>query len=506
VLLRTKFSLLIAMLSLTVVISLGVGGWSVALLQRELSDPYRSIATTLSGLRQVRAAVDGQLLALNNDPATPATLQRFEVAAGRALTLAEELESDRVFVGRVGLVSARTLRQRAEQAAGAGRAWLEEGDAAQRAEATTSLQAIRGIVDMLDERIFDDAQQVLAYSDRIRLRMLLLLGAALAGALLLAVLSLVLFRRWVITPVARLRTAADRIGHGDFTHRIPVEGRDELAQLSDQVNRMAGTVLQMQDERVERERLAAVGEMLRRLSHNIRNPLSGIRGVAEIAHRRLDEDSPLHEHMRRIINTVDRLDSWLRDLLRSSSPLALHPEEVDVRAWLADLLDTHRLIAATKNVDLEVCVDEAPREAVFDRRHLEQAVTALVTNAIQASQAGGRVRVSARSGLAEDADRSEWTLEVADEGPGIPHEVAGSIFQPHFTTKPDGSGMGLAIARQVVQGHGGSIHLDTDASRDEGPASSGWGAVFRVELPLHPIRRASAHEANGAHSGENSRH
>jgi len=181
------------MLSLTVVISLGVGGWSVALLQRELSDPYRSIATTLSGLRQVRAAVDGQLLALNNDPATPATLQRFEVAAGRALTLAEELESDRVFVGRVGLVSARTLRQRAEQAAGAGRAWLEEGDAAQRAEATTSLQAIRGIVDMLDERIFDDAQQVLAYSDRIRLRMLLLLGAALAGALLLAVLSLVLF-------------------------------------------------------------------------------------------------------------------------------------------------------------------------------------------------------------------------------------------------------------------------------------------------------------------------
>jgi signal transduction histidine kinase len=303
-------------------------------------------------------------------------------------------------------------------------------------------------------------------------------------------------------PVGRLRAATERISQGDFAHRIPVDGRDELAQLSSQVNHMAATVLRMQDERVERERLAAVGEMLRRLSHNIRNPLAGIRGIAEIAHRRLEAESPLREHMERIVKTVDRLDIWLRDLLRSSSPLDLRPEPVEIGPWLVGMLEAHRLVAATKDVHLEVCVDEAPREATFDRRHLEQAVAALVTNAIQASSAGGSVRVSVREREGEPG----WVVEVADEGPGVAAEHLEEIFRPHFTTKPDGTGMGLAVAHQVVHGHGGNIHLDPGSGASGNGSTASHGAIFRVELPFEPVRPTGPPDTHGGVGDENSRH
>jgi signal transduction histidine kinase len=502
VLLRTKFTLLIGMLSLTVAASLGAAVWSVALLQQELAEPFESVASSLGSLGRLRDNVDATAEMLTRGRDDESLRLEYQTVGSAMVARAEGLRREETLARRIGSVSAQTLAQRADRALALGRAWWSTGDPSQRDGAAEQLRTMRQIIGLLEARILDDASQVVAYGERIRLRMLLIIAITFASALLMALLGLVLFRRWVIAPVARLRDATERISQGDFAHRIAVEGRDELAQLSGQVNHMAATVLQMQDERVERERLAAVGEMLRRLSHNIRNPLAGIRGVAEIAERRLEGDSPLREHMGRIIKTVDRLDIWLRDLLRSSSPLELRPEPVEVGPWLTGLLEAHRPIASTKDVVLEVCVEEAPREAVFDRRHLEQAVTALVTNAIQASSAGGRVRVSARLGAAGVG----WTVEVSDEGPGVDAEQAEAIFRPHFTTKPDGTGMGLAVAQQVVQGHGGSIHVDRGVGDGRNGDPGAPGAVFRVELPLRPVRPAGPPDQDGAAVDENSRH
>lgn len=501
-LLRTKFTLLIGMLSLTVAASLGAAVWSVALLQRELAEPFESVASSLDELGQMRDSVDRMTLMLSEPRAVDDVRLSYETAGGALVARIVALRDDAVFMRRVGNVSAQTLEQRAGGALALGRAWLSMGDPAQRGGAARQLQALRGVIGLLEARILDDATQVIAYGERIRQRMLLIIALTFASALLMALLGLVLFRRWVMRPVGRLRAATERISQGDFAHRIEVEGKDELAQLSRQVNHMAATVLRMQDERVERERLAAVGEMLRRLSHNIRNPLSGIRGVAEIAQRRLEADSPLREHMGRIIKTVDRLDTWLRDLLRSSSPLELRPEPVEIGPWLTGLLEAHRLVAATKDVALDVCVDAAPAEATFDRRHLEQAVAALVTNAIQASSAGDAVRVSVRSRQGAPG----WQVEVADEGPGVPVERVEEIFRPHFTTKPDGTGMGLAVALQVVQGHGGSIHVESGSRRRGNGANTPPGAVFRVDLPLEPVRPSGPPDTDGGVGDENSRH
>lgn len=502
-LLRTKFTLLIGMLSLTVAASLGAAVWSVALLQRELAEPFESVASSLGHLGEMRDSVDRMGLMLIEPRLGDDLRLAYERVGGGLVGRIVALQDDPVFMRRVGNVSAQTLEQRAEGGLALGRVWFSTGDPAQRGGAALQLRALRGVIGLLEARVLDDATQVIAYGDRIRERMLLIIGLTFASALLIALLGLVLFRRWVMRPVGRLRAATERISQGDFAHRIEVDGRDELAQLSAQVNQMAATVLRMQDERVERERLAAVGEMLRRLSHNIRNPLSGIRGIAEIAHRRLEAESPLREHMERIVKTVDRLDIWLRDLLRSSSsPLDLRPEPVEIGPWLTGTLEPYRLVAASKDVHLEVCVEEAPREAIFDRRHLEQAVSALVTNAIQASSAGDSVRVSA---LRREGDAG-WAVEVSDEGPGVSPEQTEEIFRPHFTTKPDGTGMGLAVAQQVVQGHGGSIHVDSGPGRSGNGAAGAHGAIFRVELPFEPVRPTGPPDPDGGVGDENSRH
>jgi signal transduction histidine kinase len=171
------------------------------------------------------------------------------------------------------------------------------------------------LIQRIQSRVIAEQDKVVEFGDTIRGRLVLVLAFALSAAVLVGVLALTLVRRWVLIPVAALRAAAQRIAGGDFDHRTPVTGHDELAQLSSEVNHMAGMVRMMLDERVERERLAAVGEMVRRLAHNLRNPLSGIRGLAELSREETAPGTHVHENQNRIILSVDRFEKWLADLL-----------------------------------------------------------------------------------------------------------------------------------------------------------------------------------------------
>lgn len=134
-----------------------------------------------------------------------------------------------------------------------------------------------------------------------------------------------------------------------------------------------------------------------------------------------------------------------------------------------------------KRVELRVDMNGAPDEVMIDPRHMEQAVVALISNAIEASPAGGVVRIE--TGMDNGAC---WRLAVSDQGAGVPEDLRGSIFKPYFTTKADGNGIGLAVAQQVAKAHGGQLDLDNPpARRSEGkfPGSGGRGATFVLRLP-----------------------
>ena len=372
---------------------------------------------------------------------------------------------------------------------------------------STKLFQIHELLKKMEERVVIDIQDLASSGEVLRRWLQLVLYLALALVLLTGGLGVLLLRRWVVHPVANLRTATERIAAGDFEYRIPVPAArtadatllgDELVALSGEVNHMAATVKRMQTERVEQERLAAVGEMVQRLAHNLRSPLSGIRGLAEVTRSEASGLGTTGDDVRhlqeRIIASVDRFEQWLSDLLNVTRPAQLLTSRVDAPTWLSGLVEAHRPLAQTRGVALQLDQAAGPGSVTVDARHLEHALSAILSNAIEAAAAtpvvggGGNPMVRVVSTLLQDGQSGPtWELKVVDNGPGVPETLRKSIFKPYFTTKPSGNGIGLAVAHQVVRAHGGRIEVESGADgpqRGSDVALNLRGAAFVIRLPL----------------------
>ncbi len=494
--LRTKFAVLLGLLALAVLGGAAASAWSFRVLHRETAAPFRDFTGTLQALATIKrnAETQGRLVLGARawrgfeaedgtpderlPPANAEAWNRFASLAAESLAIFEResatdgwrIRASQAGSRRLGDLIAEAEAIHAEAAAG--------GNPDETRIART-LYATHELIERMEERILTDAGLALDFSGALRTRLMVILGLMAATAVLCGVLGQLLIRRWVLQPVAELRSATVRFGKGDFSHRVRVRGDDEVAQLSREVNQMAGTIATMQDERVQRERLAAVGEMMRRLAHNMRNPLAGIRGLAELTREDVAENAELKENQQRIIDAVDRFEAWLADLLRATSPLEIRPEATAVRPWLAKVRDSQRPMAQAKGVILEVDEAGAPESAEFDPRHLEHALVAILDNAIAATPAGGRVRVACRA----NGTPGSWEIEVEDGGSGIPADLRERIFLPGFTTKSGGTGTGLAVAQQIVRAHQGRIVVESEKPRAEGLDAGVRGACFVVRLP-----------------------
>lgn len=529
--LRKKFILLLSLLALTSGVSVAASFWAARLLERELARPFARITSALSELHTTKREVWSQARLILGDEAPAITIPQPD--AGRAgapsaspppeefRDLGEQilgrfgsLANNDAFIARAGLSAWRNMRERAERAQVTAARWWDAGDVGARSEAATELLALHELIERAESGVLHDAAIAADYGSGLRRRVNIALALALGTGLATAGFAAIRLKRWVLAPVNDLRVAASRIAEGDFAHRVPdpadaggsggaAPTNDELALLAREVNHMAGMVSTMQEERVARERLAAVGEMARRLAHNLRNPLSGIRALAEDSRSDLPPDSDIRERQSRIITTVDRFERWLRDLLATTSPLEVQPTTQAVGPWLTRVAEALTPMAEARGVSLRVRTEQAPAEATFDARHLEQALVALLTNAVQASPPESPVVMWA------EHDRDRWRVLIADSGPGVPDELIHKIFDAHFTTKPGGSGMGLALCRQVVLEHGGTVSVVKGEQPAPGEAQPGFGAagaVFSINLPLRARTRATDGVANGAHGGENSDH
>src|SRR5262249_31766959 len=150
-------------------------------------------------------------------------------------------------------------------------------------------------------------------------------------------------------------------------------------------------------------------------------------------------------------------ERWLNELLDTTAPAKVHPRPHQVRPWVKEVLASHRSAAQSRGVDLQLDDAGAPHIAVFDAHHMEQAVAAILSNAIEASPPGRAVQVR----VSDSESSGAWEIRITDQGPGVPKDLRQKIFEPHFTTKSRGHGIGLAIARQVVLAHGGRVSVDT---------------------------------------------
>lgn len=237
------------------------------------------------------------------------------------------------------------------------------------------------------------------------------------------------------------------------------------------VRRADELIRHQQDQLVQSETLAAVGEMGSAVAHGIRNPLASIRSSAELSLETADAFG--REAATDIIAEVDRLEGWVRELLSYARPVAEKPTAVGIAELVSAQLASFGRGAHRQNVVLqsEVAPDVGAVEA--DPLLLGQVLSSLIANAFEAldqGQRGGRVEV----GAARAAGRVQ--LWVQDDGPGMTADQLGRVFKPFYTTKPKGLGVGLPLARRIVERFGGRIDV-----------SSRPGKGTRVELSLRAI-------------------
>jgi len=302
---------------------------------------------------------------------------------------------------------------------------------------------------------------------------------ALAFALIGALLAYALGQWLVGRPAQALIEKARRIGEGDFTDPIPVRTDDELGRLAGAMNatceRLRDTLAQLRHA----DRLAHVGTLASGVAHELGTPLNVVS-----AHAQKIADAGGDEHQksaRAIAAASEKMTRIIRQLMqfarRGGAP---QKAATDLRQIASDTLDLMRPIAAKSSVVLEL---EADGEATLDADpgQLQQVLTNLVMNAVQAMPKGGRVGVSIRAERAHPPgapteSRACVCLRVSDEGVGIAPEDVDRVFEPFFTTKDvgEGTGLGLPVSYGIVRDHGGWITVES---------ALGEGTTFAVYLP-----------------------
>jgi two-component system NtrC family sensor kinase len=339
---------------------------------------------------------------------------------------------------------------------------------------------LRGESGQIAQRLSDDEETALS--------MAIVLGAAglaVAGAALLFTLK-------TLKPLGMLRAHARQLGGGDYGQRMGVTSHDEIGDLAREFDTMAAALQEREQRLIRSERLATVGRMAAQIAHEVRNPLSSIGLNAELLGDELvDRGDEPRKLIASIISEVDRLTEITETYLRFARLPRPKLERESLGAIVTSVIDMARGELAQDGVALSVDVAAGLPEVAADEAQLRQALINLVRNAREAMsmspRAGGkRLDISVR-----EQPAGQITVRVSDSGPGIGGADISKIFDPFFSTKERGTGLGLALVHQIVVDHGGRIEV---------ASPPGHGATFTLTFPVE-VPAAGSAAAGGAVRG-----
>jgi signal transduction histidine kinase len=335
-----------------------------------------------------------------------------------------------------------------------------------------------------------------------------LLGMGLAILLAVAVVAVPILNGFVGS-LRRLTSAAETMTRGDLSQPVTVgERRDEFAtlarafeQMRVELGRSRAALEHRLEEReelirllrrsndelhstqgrlIEAERFAAIGELSAAVAHGMRNPVAGIKLGAQLVSEELTPEHRLYPNVSEIIKEADRIEGWIRALLDFAKPFEPHPERQRITLIVEHAASSLRKRMAAQGIDLVVDLPPELPEGNLDRAQMEQVMLTLLSNAIDAMPTGGRITVVGRAD-----DGRTLRLDVLDTGPGIDPGRLERVFELFYTTKPSGTGLGLAVAKKIVESHHGTISVASEP---------GSGARFTIELPLAGPRSPSEPE------------
>ena len=281
----------------------------------------------------------------------------------------------------------------------------------------------------------------------------------------------------IADPVNRLTRATRRIARGDLDARIAATSSDELRRLVEDFNRMAAELKQQRAELERTQRLEAWADMARQVAHDIKNPLTPIQLSAEHARRlNLDRGRPLSPVLDDCVNAILTQVKLLRQIAAefssfASSPTA-RPEPTDVAALIDEVVNPYRA-ALTGRIAIDVQRDADLPDLALDRTLFSRALTNVIENALHAMPGGGRLTIASR--LSTFDGRRSVIVTVTDTGVGMDDDAISRLFEPYFSTKATGTGLGLTIAKRNVELNGGTISVDSQR---------GVGTTVTIKLPV----------------------
>src|SRR5450631_157897 len=340
-------------------------------------------------------------------------------------------------------------------------------------------QPLRGASGQIAQRLSDDEETALSVA--------IMLGAAgLAVAL-----AVFLFTLRTLRPLGVLRRRARQVAEGEYTQRTGVTSHDEIGDLAREFDAMADDIQEREQRLIRSERLATVGRMAAQIAHEVRNPLSSIGLNAELLGDELSTEADEARRMvASIIGEVDRLTEITETYLRFTRLPRPKLEREDLGSLVASVVAMGRGEIVQEGITLDVDIALNLPELPADEAQLRQALINLVRNAREALASAPTKRL----GISVVNDRPSGCLliRVSDSGAGIDQHDLGKIFDPFFSTKAQGTGLGLALVQQIVVDHGGRIDVDSVPGR---------GTTFTLAFPIRPASGAGASAAGGVAVG-----
>jgi len=272
-------------------------------------------------------------------------------------------------------------------------------------------------------------------------------------------------------PIRDLTKAAADVGEGRLDVRIRQKGSGEIGELIGTFNAMVGELEKSREELSRAEREKAWKEMAKQVAHEIKNPLTPMKlSVQHLRQAFKDKASDLESIVLAVTQTMSEQIDTLARIATEFSQFARMPERRFERVELRSLLDeTLRLFGEVKGIEFRTKFSDTGAALIADREELRRVFINIVRNSIQAMEAGGTITIE----TSESGGR--WIVSIKDTGAGIPSELLSKVFEPNFSTKTEGMGLGLAIARKVIEDLNGTIEVKS---------AVGKGTVIKVTLPL----------------------
>jgi signal transduction histidine kinase len=287
-------------------------------------------------------------------------------------------------------------------------------------------------------------------------------------------IHLIMVRRWLVAPISRLMAWSDTTGTGVLDRPVALDGRDELADLARHMAVMAGRLAQHQKELLEARELSAIGEVCGNIAHGLRNPLASIRTSVQLAQRDAHVSEPLGKTLARLLAQADRMDERITRMFEFSRPLAPHRSPVTFAALAVLARTDAQPLLHDASVDLEILDETGDTTWLVDSSQIGCVLAELITNATHHSKPGASVTVSGTILPPSNGSSPVLCIQVIDRGAGMPPAMLDKVFDLFFTSRAEGTGVGLALADRIIRKHDGAIRIES---------TPGAGTTVTITLP-----------------------